>query len=253
MPLLEVKVFSVRHGGVTAVDGVDIEVREGEAVVLLGANGAGKSSLLRGLFGLCSATGERLTFGGRNLSGLDCAARIYLGMSMVPEGRALFPSMSVEDNLRLGQLAASGERRFEEDWDRVTGLFPPLLEKRHQRASTLSGGQQQMLAVGRALMQRPRLLCLDEPSLGLAPIVLDDLYAALGELQKQGVALLLVEQQARRALAFASRGYVLHLGRIERQGTAADLMTDEVLTEAYLGKTKEETDKIHIGRTDHER
>jgi len=234
MPLLEVRGLSVRHGGIRAVESVDLVIEEGEAVVLIGANGAGKSSLLRALLGLCPASFEVMRFNGADLADLDTRQRLTLGLSLVPEAKALFSGMTVEDNLKLGLFLRKAEAGFTDAWERAAGLFPALKGKCRQRAGTLSGGEQQMVAIARALMQKPRLLCLDEPSLGLGPKVVDALYGALDELKKQGVSLLLVEQQARRALEFGNRGYVLHLGREKAEGTCASLLCNEYVRGAYL-------------------
>lgn len=236
MPLLEVQKLSVRHGGIRAVEALDLSIESGEAVVLIGANGAGKSSFLRALFGLCPSTSERVRFADTDLDGLETRERLALGLSFVPETKALFPGMSVEDNLKLGLFLRKAEGDFAQAWKRVAHLFPALENRLRQRVSTLSGGEQQMVAIARALMQQPRLLCLDEPSLGLAPKVVDALYAALDKLKQQGVSLLLVEQQARRALAFGSRGYVLNVGRVVREGSSAELAEDEFVAGAYLGR-----------------
>lgn len=234
MPLLEIRGFSVRHGGIRAVDGVDLSVEAGEAVVLIGANGAGKSSFLRALLGLCPASAESARFDGIDLNGLDTRQRLALGLALVPETKALFPDMTVGDNLQLGLFLRKEESDFDEKWRRTAALFPRLQNRLHQRAGTLSGGEQQMVAIARALMQKPRLLCLDEPSLGLAPKIVDDLYAALAELKKQGVSLLLVEQQARRALGFGTRGYVLNVGKIVRSGLCTELAANSFVASAYL-------------------
>lgn len=234
MPLLEVRGLSVRHGGIRAVEAADFAIEAGEVVVLIGANGAGKSSLLRALLGLCPSSFEVMRFDGSDMSDLDTRQRLALGLSLVPETRALFPGMTVEDNLKLGLFLRKAEGGFAEAWKRVADLFPALQNRLLQRAGTLSGGEQQMVAIARALMQQPRLLCLDEPSLGLGPKIVDALYGALDELKKQGVSLLLVEQQARRALEFGNRGYVLHLGQIKAQGTCASLACNEYVKGAYV-------------------
>lgn len=234
MPLLEVRGLSIRHGGIRAVEAVDFAIEAGEVVVLIGANGAGKSSLLRALLGLCPSSSEVMRFDGNDLNDLNTRQRLTLGLSLVPETRALFPGMTVEDNLKLGLFLRKAEGGFAEAWKRVSKLFPALQNRLLQRAGTLSGGEQQMVAIARALMQQPRLLCLDEPSLGLGPKIVDALYNALDELKKHGVSLLLVEQQARRALEFGNRGYVLHLGQIKAQGTCASLACNEYVKGAYV-------------------
>jgi len=238
MPLLDIRGLSVRHGGIRAVDEVDISVGSGEVVVLIGANGSGKSSLLRALLGMTPSAARVSQFDGVDLTNLGTRDRLVLGLALVPESRALFPGMTVEDNLKLGLLLRKAEAGFDDSWLRVVELFPGLRDKLRQRAGTLSGGEQQMVAVARAMMQSPRLLCLDEPSLGLAPLMVDALYEALAELRNQGVSLLLVEQQARRALGFASRGYVLNVGKVVRSGLCSELACDEFVARAYLGSGK---------------
>jgi len=234
MPLLEVRNLSVRHGGIRAVEAADFAIEAGEVVVLIGANGAGKSSLLRALLGLCPSSSEVMRFDGSDLNDLDTRQRLALGLSLVPETRALFPGMTVEDNLKLGLFLRKAEGGFAEAWKRAANLFPALKNRLLQRAGTLSGGEQQMVAIARALMQQPRLLCLDEPSLGLGPKIVDALYGALDELKRQGVSLLLVEQQARRALDFGTRGYVLNVGKIVRSGLCTELAADKYVANAYL-------------------
>jgi branched-chain amino acid transport system ATP-binding protein len=235
MPLLDVRGLCVRHGGIRAVEAADFAIDEGEAVVLIGANGAGKSSLLRALMGLCPSSSELMRLDGSEMNNLDTRQRVCLGLSLVPETKALFLGMTVEDNLKLGLFLHKAETGFSEAWERVSCLFPTLRTRLRQRAGTLSGGEQQMVAIARALMQKPRLLCLDEPSLGLGPKIVDALYAALAALKNRGVSLLLVEQQARRALEFGSRGYVLNVGKIVRSGSCGELAADKFVANAYLG------------------
>ena len=235
MPLLEVRGLSVRHGGIRAVEAADVSIEAGEVVVLIGANGAGKTSLLRALLGLCPSTSKVMRFDGADLGNLDTRQRLALGLSLVPDTKALFLGMTVEDNLKLGLFLRNAEAGFAEAWGKVSALFPALQNRLRQRAGTLSGGEQQMVAIARALMQKPHLLCLDEPSLGLGPKIVDALYSALGELKKQGVSLLLVEQQARRALDFGSRGYVLNVGKIVRSALCSELAADQFVANAYLG------------------
>ena len=237
MLLLEVQKLSVHYGGVRAIEAMNLSMQSGEVVVLIGANGAGKSSFLRALLGLTPATSECMRFAGADIAGMETRQRLALGLSLVPETKALFPGMSVEDNLKLGLFLRKAEGDFAKVWEGVLPLFPVLGGKLRRRVGTLSGGEQQMVAIARALMQQPRLLCLDEPSLGLAPKIVDALYAALDELKRQGVSLLLVEQQARRALAFGSRGYVLNVGNVVRESACAELAEDEFVASAYLGRS----------------
>ncbi|WP_117236884.1 ABC transporter ATP-binding protein [Thermus sediminis] len=239
MSLLQVQDLSVRYGPLEAVRGVSFALGEGEALAVIGPNGAGKTSLLRGLLGLARAEGRVLLWG-REVASRSPEGLLAQGVVLVPEGRALFPGLSVEDNLLLG-----GFTRFRKgqdlgpDLDRVYTLFPRLRERRRQAAGTLSGGEQQMLAIGRALMARPRVLLLDEPSLGLAPLLVREIYRTLGELKREGATLLLVEQNAKVALSLADRGLVMEAGEMALAGPAADLRRDPRVVEAYLGTARE--------------
>jgi len=237
--MLLVENLTVRYGPLEAVRGVSFALEEGEALAVIGPNGAGKTSLLRGLLGLASSEG-RVLLDGAELRSRSPEGLLAQGMVLVPEGRALFPGLSVEDNLLLG-----GFTRFRKgedlraDLERVYALFPRLLERRRQPAGTLSGGEQQMLAMGRALMARPRLLLLDEPSLGLAPLMVREIYRILGELKKEGTTLFLVEQNAKVALELADRGLVLEAGEMVLLGPAAELKENPRVVEAYLGMARE--------------
>ena len=235
-PLLEVVDLHASHGKTDALCGVSLQVRPGEIVAVIGPNGAGKSTLLAALMGVLPSRGS-LRFEGERAGGRPIARRVAAGLALVPETRALFGSMSVEDNLALGGYRFHREPRSRRRaaLDEVYALFPRLQERRRQEASTLSGGERQMLAVGRALMGRPRLLMLDEPSLGLAPLIVRDLFRILGELRGKGVAILLVEQNARAALALADRACVLELGAVTAAGSAAEIAADPRVVEAYLG------------------
>jgi branched-chain amino acid transport system ATP-binding protein len=231
--LLEIAGLAVRYGGVTALDGVDLVLGPGEIVALLGANGAGKSTLLKAVIGLVPAAGGTIEVDGVAVTTLPPERRAALGIGYVPEGRRVFPGMSVRDNLLVACRDGSAERtrRLGE----VFRLFPDLAERPTTRAWQLSGGQQQMLAVGRALMTRPRLLLLDEPSLGLAPLLVADLLARLREIAASGTAILLAEQNAAAALGIATRGLVLELGRIVASGSADALRASPALADAFLG------------------
>ena len=237
--MLLVENLTVRYGPLEAVRGVSFALEEGEALAVIGPNGAGKTSLLRGLLGLASSEG-RVLLDGAELRSRSPEGLLAQGMVLVPEGRALFPGLSVEDNLLLG-----GFTRFRKgedlraDLERVYALFPRLLERRRQPAGTLSGGEQQMLAMGRALMSRPRILLLDEPSLGLAPLMVREIYRILGELKKEGTTLFLVEQNAKVALELADRGLVMEAGEMVLSGPAAALREDPRVVEAYLGTVEE--------------
>jgi branched-chain amino acid transport system ATP-binding protein len=227
------------YGRVRALDGVSLHVERGEVVSLLGANGAGKTTLLRTISGLNPATQGSVAFLGREITRRPPEAIVRLGLSHVPEGRQLFGPMSVLDNLTLGAYPRSGgdkRRHLARDLDSAYALFPVLRERARQTAATLSGGEQQMLAIARALMANPKLLMLDEPSMGIAPIVARQIFAAIAALRERGVTILLAEQNARAALAICDRGYVLETGRIAAQGTAGELLRDREVQRAYLGK-----------------
>jgi branched-chain amino acid transport system ATP-binding protein len=231
--LIDIRDLSVSYGHVEAVTGLTLSVAEGEIVTVIGANGAGKSTLLNAAMGLLPASGS-IRFRGADVMAVEAEDRVGLGLCLVAEKRELFATMSVEDNLVLGGFRvarAEAARTLEE----VFGRFPRLMERRKQLAGTLSGGERQMLAMGRALMSRPKLLMLDEPSLGLAPKIVADIFAIIADLRASGTSILLVEQNARAALAAADRAYVMELGRISLEGRAADLAKDPRIAESYLG------------------
>jgi branched-chain amino acid transport system ATP-binding protein len=233
--LLQVAGLEVRYGGIRAVKGIDLEVSEGEVVCLIGANGAGKSTSLRALTGLVPVAGGTIQYAGRDLTRMPVHRRARLGMALVPEGRGVFPRLTVAENLSMGAYARTDGAGVAQDLERVFGLFPRLQERAGQGAGTLSGGEQQMLAIGRALMSRPRLLLLDEPSMGLAPLAVQTIFETIRLIAGQGTTLLLVEQNARLALEASHRGYVLEGGRIVHQGDAADLLASPKVRAAYLG------------------
>ena len=235
MNLLEIRGLEVRYGGIRAVKGIDLEVADGELVCLIGANGAGKSSTLRALSGVFPSVSGAVRFRGRDFAGMPAFRRARAGLIMVPEGRGVFSQLSVEENLAMGAYARA-DREIESDRTRVLELFPLLAERRRQTAGTLSGGEQQMLAIGRALMSRPTLLALDEPSMGLAPIVARKIFEVIRDINREGVAVLLVEQNARAALALAGRAYVMESGTITLSGDARALLDDPRVREAYLGE-----------------
>ena len=248
MALLEVSGARARYGAIEALAGVSLTVGEGEVVTLIGSNGAGKSTTLRAICGLTPAVAGTITFAGEDITAVPPNQIVTRGIALSPEGRRCFPRMTVRENLDLGayrrhsvfwQRAASRQRAatVAADMERVFALFPRLEERSRQKAGTMSGGEQQMLAIGRALMARPRLLLLDEPSLGIAPIGVQRIYQTIGEIHRSGVAILLVEQNAHRALAAASRGYVLETGRVVLDGATAVLRGDPRVREAYLGGT----------------
>ncbi len=233
--LLEVDGLVAGYGAVRALKGVSFSVGEGETVALIGANGAGKTTTLRTISGLLRSSGGSISFGGRRIDRLNPEAVVRLGISHAPEGRKVFPGLTVYDNLRLGAVGRASRNGFEDDLRRVYALFPVLEEFRNRLGWMLSGGQQQMLAIGRALMARPRLLLLDEPSLGLAPVLVQSVFKTIREINQAGTAILLVEQNAFMALNTAARGYVLETGRIVLEDTAAALLKDERMRGAYLG------------------
>ena len=234
--LLAIEALRVDYGAIAAVKGVSLAVASGEVVALLGANGAGKSTMLRTISGLIRPRGGWIRFAGVAIERLAPPRIVRLGLAHCPEGRRIFGSLSVLENLRLGATARADRAAASADRERLFELFPILRERAHQAAGTLSGGEQQMLALARALMARPRLLLLDEPSLGLAPLMVQAIFATLAELKRQGVTMLLVEQNMALALELADRAYVLRTGEIRLSGTAADLKADhERVAEAYLG------------------
>jgi branched-chain amino acid transport system ATP-binding protein len=233
-PLLEVEDLDVRYGAIRAIKGISFSVDEGEIVALLGANGAGKTTTQKTVSGMLRPAGGSITFAGERIDGIPAHRLINLGICHVPEGRHVFPRMSVAENLEMGAFRF---RRPDQDvLDRVLELFPRLQERIDQQAGTLSGGEQQMLAIGRALMGKPRLLLLDEPSMGLAPLVVRQIFEIIQEINSSGVTVLLVEQNAAQALALANRGYVLETGEIVLTGTGRELLADDRVRAAYLGE-----------------
>jgi branched-chain amino acid transport system ATP-binding protein len=234
MPLLEVDDVHTFYGTIEALKGVSLTVEEGEIVTLIGANGAGKSTVLRTICGLNAPREGTVTFDGEEISSRPPQAIVALGISHAPEGRHVFPRMTVRENLDMGAYLRR-DKDVESDLDRVYELFPRLQERQRQAAGTMSGGEQQMLAIGRAMMARPRLLLLDEPSMGLAPILVDRIYETVQEINEQGTTILLVEQNANYALEVARRGYVLATGRVELSDSSESLRSDEDVQRAYLG------------------
>ncbi len=232
---LLVKKLSVNYGKIEALREVSLQIEEGEIVALIGANGAGKTTLLRTLSGLAAPRSGRIDYLGREITRLASDRRVREGIAQVPEGRGLFSVLSVEDNLLLGAYTRKDRDAIARDLREVYRRFPILEEKRRQYAGTLSGGQQQMVAVGRALMSRPKLLLLDEPGMGLAPVIVDEIFSTLSRLRDEGTTIFLVEQNAHLALGFADRAYVLENGRIVREGPSRELLDDESVKEAYLG------------------
>jgi branched-chain amino acid transport system ATP-binding protein len=233
--LLEVKSLEVNYGGIRAVKGIDLEVREGELVCLIGANGAGKSTTLRAVCGLLRAKAGSVRYAGNDIAGIAIHELPRRGLVMVPEGRGIFPQLTVAENLSMGAFTRS-DAGIAQDTERQYETFPRLKERRAQVAGTLSGGEQQMLAIGRALMARPKLLLLDEPSMGLAPRLVAKIFEIVREIARQGVTILLVEQNARLALEVSSRGYVMESGNITLAGDAKGLLENPKVREAYLGE-----------------
>ena len=233
--MLEVDSLDVYYGAVHALKGVSLRAEAGEIVTLIGANGAGKTTLLRTISGLARPRGGSIRFEGRDLTRTPPHEIVGLGISHAPEGRMVFANLSVEDNLELGAYRRRDRPQIRADFDEAYALFPRLKERRRQTAGTLSGGEQQMLAIARALMSRPRLLLLDEPSLGIAPILMREIFRTIREINQRGVTVLLVEQNAHLALTIARRGYVLETGRVQLEDEAARLLQNEDVKKAYLG------------------
>ena len=234
--MLTIKDLRVNYGGIEAVKGISFEVPEKSIVTLIGANGAGKSTTLRSITGLVKASGGSIQFDGAELLGMDTPDIVAKGITLVPEGRRVFPDMTVIENIKIGAYLRSDS--LEDDINWVYDLFPRLKERSWQLAGTLSGGEQQMLAVARALMSHAKLMMMDEPSLGLAPLIVQDIFSIIKEINKQGVTILLIEQNANMALRIADQGYVLETGRIALTGTGRELLADESVKAAYLGKKK---------------
>jgi branched-chain amino acid transport system ATP-binding protein len=235
VPLLEVEALRVKYGNVEALHGIDLAVQEGEIVAILGANGAGKSTTLRTISGLLRPAAGAIRYAGRPIHTLPAHQLVHLGIGHAPEGRRIFGTLTVAENLLLGAFTVSDEARIASSRERVFGLFPVLRERAGQLAGTLSGGEQQMLAIGRALMASPRILLLDEPSLGLAPLLVKAIFRVIQEINRTGVTVLLVEQNARSALKLAHRGYVMEVGRVVLQDAASALLADPKVQKAYLG------------------
>ena len=233
--MLKITDLHVAYGGIKALRGINLEVPEGKIVTLIGANGAGKSTTLRTISGLVKATQGSITYNGKELLGMPINKIIEEGIVMVPEGRRVFPDMTVLENLKIGAYLRRDKAGILSDIDWVYSLFPRLKERHWQLAGTLSGGEQQMLAVGRALLSRPKVLMMDEPSLGLAPLIVRDIFSIIKEINKQGMTVLLIEQNANMALHTADIGYVLETGNITLQGPGKELLRDENVKKAYLG------------------
>jgi branched-chain amino acid transport system ATP-binding protein len=236
MKMLKIDNLVVAYGGIEALKGISLEVQEGKIISLIGANGAGKSTTLRSIMGLVKPKQGTITYFDKNLLERKTQDMVKHGITLVPEGRRVFPNLSVLENLKVGAFARSDDKGIKEDMEWVYTLFPRLKERAWQLAGTLSGGEQQMLAVGRALMSRPKLMMMDEPSLGLAPLIVKDIFSIIKEVNKQGVTILLIEQNANAALHIADTGYVMETGRITMTGTGAELLANPDIKKAYLGE-----------------
>ena len=235
---LEIRDLHVSYGGIRALKGIDLTVEEGQIVTLIGANGAGKSTTLRAISGLQKPQSGSILYGGEELTSLPAKEIVRRGIIHVPEGRRVFPDMTVAENLKIGAFLRTDKAAIAQDMDYVYSLFPRLKERSWQLAGTLSGGEQQMLAVGRALMSRPKVLMMDEPSLGLAPLIVKDIFSIIRRVNQDGITVLLIEQNANAALRIADYGYVLETGTIALSGTGEELLRNESVREAYLGKKK---------------
>lgn len=236
--MLNIENLSVHYGGIHALQGISLEVPAGKIVTLIGANGAGKSTTLNAIIGLVKSSSGSVSFEGKNILGQSTKSLVEQGIVLVPEGRRIFPNLTVQENLSLGAYARTDKEGIEKDRERVFDLFPRLKERIKQKAGTLSGGEQQMLAVGRALMSKPKMLMMDEPSLGLAPIIVGMIFDIIKEINKSGVTVLLVEQNAKAALEAADLAYVLETGRITLFGTGKELLADDRVRKAYLGEAE---------------
>lgn len=233
---LEIKDLHVHYGKIEAIKGISVVVNQGEIVTLIGANGAGKSTTLKTVSGLRKASSGSINFDGQDISNVPAHERVDLGLSQVPEGRGIFPGMTVLENLEMGKFHRKDRKaEMSEDLDKIYTLFPRLKERTSQAGGTLSGGEQQMLAIGRALMSRPKVLLLDEPSMGLAPLMIQNIFNIITEINKTGVTILLVEQNAQQALQRSDRAYILETGNVVKEAKASDLLNDPAVREAYLG------------------
>lgn len=233
--MLKIKDLNVYYGGIHALKSINIDIKEGEIVTLIGANGAGKTSTLKAISGIIPCKSGTIEFQGKNITGTAPHKLVYQGIGHVPEGRKIFAELTVMENLELGAYIRKDKSQIKEDYEKIFERFPRLKERVKQEAGTLSGGEQQMLAIGRALMSRPKLLLLDEPSMGLAPIIVKQIFSTIKEINKAGTTILLVEQNANMALSIADRAYVIETGRIVNKGDAKEMMTNEEVKKAYLG------------------
>jgi branched-chain amino acid transport system ATP-binding protein len=235
-PLLQLQNLQISYGGIQAVKGIDLDLWAGELVCLIGANGAGKTTTLNAIAGVLPIAGGDILYAGDRMNSVPAHKRLRKGIALVPEGRGIFTRLTVEENLRMGAYTRNDKAGIEADLERVYTMLPRVKERLHQVAGTLSGGEQQMVAIGRALLSRPKLLLLDEPSMGLAPLVVEKIFEVVQSVAKEGVTILLVEQNANLALEFAQRGYVMESGKITLSGTGDELLANPKVREAYLGE-----------------
>jgi branched-chain amino acid transport system ATP-binding protein len=235
-PLLQLQNLQISYGGIQAVKGIDLDLWAGELVCLIGANGAGKTTTLNAIAGVLPIAGGSILYQGDKLNAVPAHKRLRRGIALVPEGRGIFTRLTVEENLRMGAYTRNDKLAIETDLERVYSMLPRVKERLHQVAGTLSGGEQQMVAIGRALLSRPRLLLLDEPSMGLAPLVVEKIFEVVQSVARDGVTILLVEQNANLALEFAQRGYVMESGKVTLTGSGGELLADPKVREAYLGE-----------------
>ena len=235
-PILELNQIHTSYNNIKAVKGISLTIYHGEMVCLIGANGAGKSTTLMTISGVLSPESGSIKFEGKNLGSISASQRVQIGISQVPEGRHIFPEMTVQENLELGAYIQRNSKKIAQDIELVFSVFPRLKERKFQRGGTLSGGEQQMLAIGRAVMSKPKLLLLDEPSLGLAPLIVEQIFEIIQKINENGTTVLLVEQNANLALTVTNRGYVMETGHITMEGNSKDLIADERIRAAYLGE-----------------
>ena len=236
MAMLEIKDLEVYYGMIQAIKGISFEVNEGEVIALIGANGAGKTTILHTISGLIVPKKGSITFEGQEITKIPAHKIVENGLAQVPEGRRVFPSLSVLQNLKLGAYTRKDKKEIDDTLKMIYERFPRLEERKNQSAGTLSGGEQQMLAMGRALMSKPRIILMDEPSMGLSPIFVNEIFDIIKQVSASGTTVLLVEQNAKKALSIADRGYVLETGKIVKEGKASDLLNDEAVKKAYLGE-----------------
>lgn len=241
--MLKIEDLRVAYGGIEALKGISLEVPQGSIVTLIGANGAGKSTTLRSIMGLVKSTSGKITYCGENITGIKTSEIVAKGIALVPEGRRVFSNLTVIENLMIGAYLRNDKAEIEKDVEWVYDLFPRLKERSWQLAGTMSGGEQQMLAVGRALMSRPKIVMMDEPSLGLAPLVVKQIFSIIKQIRDQGVTILLIEQNANVALHTADLGYVMETGKVTMSGEGKELLVNEDVRAAYLGKKKESVQK----------